>query len=131
MMKSEWIKVYCRFCNQPIEGWKVLPPGCMCEGYLQAREEWVEKQKEDPDYEPPLSEEEYNNKYPVTYSGERIVQDKDSMHKLCLEARQFDDGKGLCVWVPFENSNAGLCWDMSEGDAQALYELLGEYLKEK
>jgi len=137
----EWIRTYCKFCNKELEEYKFFPPDCDCDEYKKVKEEWLEEYRSSPDYEPPLEPEEFEKKYPQTYLGERLVLDKDSHHKLKLEARQYKDGEGLTVWIPFpkkldsldeeENDGAGLCWDFTDRDAEALHDLLTEYLEKK
>jgi hypothetical protein len=138
---SDWIDYKCAFCKAILEKITVLPPDCDCEGYKTAHEEWLEEYRSRPDYQPPLVPEEYEKKYPVTYFGERLIFDKDGTHKLKLEARQYNGGEGLCVWIPFPRldedgnetgeDNSGLAWDFTDYDAEALHDLLGEYLEKR
>lgn len=127
-MSRDWIKYQCSFCNQYLEADSFIPPSCECDGARAAKEKWLEEIRSAPDYEPPLLPEEYNEKYPVTFSGKRKVGD----HSLRLEARKYKDGEGVCMWIPFndedEENDSGLAWDCSDDDAVALHELLGEYL---
>lgn len=137
----EFIDYHCKFCKEKLENVSVIPPDCTCEGYTKAREEWLEEFRAQPDYQAPLDREEYDKKYPQTYLGERLVVDKDASHKIKLEARQYSESEGLTVWVPFpykkegeedeDEEGAGLCWDFTSGDADALYDMLGEYLEKK
>jgi hypothetical protein len=143
------MRYVCNFCDQEIPGDSILPPDCECEGYKAERQRQIEEFKASDDYDPPLSKEDYDKKYPQTYKGERLVQDKDGIHKLKLEARKYGDGEGLTVWIPFpykleeklkdgleqagteeedDGEGAGLCWDFTKPDAGALYDMLGEYL---
>jgi hypothetical protein len=126
---KEWIKVYCRFCNKPFGDYKCFPPDCDCSEYQEAKSKWLEERKKEKDYEELLTLEEYDKKYPKVYFGSRTVKEKDSEHELNLEVRKYSDSVGLTVKIPFGNSDAGLCWDFTNNDAIALYELLGEYLE--
>lgn len=136
---SDWIDYVCVFCKAHLEKKTVLPPDCECVGYKAAHEEWLKEFRSRPDYEPPLLPEEYDKKYPITFFGERLIVDKDSHHKLKLEARQFSGGEGLSVWIPFpyqkgdteEDEGAGLGWDFTDNDAEALHGLLTEYLEKR
>ena len=69
---KNWIDVYCKFCGVPLEC-TIFPPSCTCEGYAQARSDWLEDVKNEPDYEAPLSEEDFNKKYPIVFSSERTL----------------------------------------------------------
>lgn len=141
MASNDWVKYICRYCDTEITDFKFIPPDCECEGFKEAKEKWLEEFRSQPDYEPPLEPEEYDEKYPQTFLGERLVTDKDSAHKLKLEARKYGDGEGLTVWIPFphkldeeseeESEGAGLCWDFTDKDAEALHDLLTEYLEVK
>lgn len=129
---SEFIKYVCKFCDKvfPDEEVKFIPPSCSCEDYKKARAKWLEEYRSSPDYEPPLLPEEYEKKYPVTFKSEKVVED----NKLKLEARQYEDGEGLTVWKPLDpddEGSAGICYDFTDKDAIALYEMLEEYLKRK
>lgn len=125
-MYSDWVKVFCKFCDKPLERNGYFPPGCDCEGYEKARKEYVDNL----DRPPPLTPEEFDKKYPVVYTGSRVVQDKDGTHKLILTARNYDGDIGLTVEIPFgEDGKASLGWDFVQGDAEKLHELLSEYLE--
>jgi hypothetical protein len=139
MMMREWIRTYCKFCDKELEDYKYFPPNCDCEGYKEAEEFERQQIENDPEHQEVLTTEQFNEKFPQTYLGERVVQDKDGTHKLKLEARNYQDGEGLTVWIPFPrrdgdddyDEGAGLCWDFTDGDAKALHELLTEYLEKK
>jgi hypothetical protein len=131
---KKWLKIYCRFCNQPIEDFKIFPPGCKCDGYKEAKEKRLEEIKNEPGYEKPLGPEEYDKKFPITFKGSHIVQDKDGEHKLVLEARACGDSEGLEVYIPFDmdkEDGASLSWGFTDVDAVALHRLLSEYLIKK
>lgn len=129
----ERIRTYCSFCEKELEDYKIFPPKCDCEGFHKYEEKRLEEIKSDSDYEPPLEEGEYDKKYPQMFLGERLVLDKDGHHKLKLEARKYDDGEGLRIWIPFfdDENDAGICWDFTDKDAEALHDLLSEYLESK
>jgi len=137
---TDWINYHCKFCNKKLENASILPPSCDCDEFVRVKEEWLEDYRNQPDYEKPLTSDEYNKKCPQTYFGERLVADKDGCHKLKLEARKYGDGEGLSVWHPFpykkedeeeEEEGGGLCWDFTSDDAAALHDMLGEYLEKK
>lgn len=125
----EWINVTCKFCGLKLEGYKFFPPECTCDGYKSAREEWLELQLNDPDYQEVLTQEQYDEKYPKTFSGRKTVECKDGTHQMIMEARDFGEDEGLFVCIPFESGDddAGLGWDFTKPDARAMLELLTEY----
>jgi hypothetical protein len=139
-MMREWIKTFCKFCDKELEDYKFFPPDCTCSGYKEAKEFLRQQRENDPEHQEMLTPEQYNKKFPSVFKGERVVQDKDGSHKLKLEARKYDDGEGLCVWIPFppmdgedpeDAEGSGLCWDFTDKDAKALHELLTDYLEKK
>jgi len=132
----DWINIHCKFCNKLIEDYSFFPPDCDCKEYKKAKDDWLMEIHNSEDYEPPLTAEEYDEKYPEIFNDFRIIKDKDGEHKIRLEARKFSDGEGLTVSIPFdiednEDESVGLCWDFSDRDAKALHEMLTEYLKGK
>jgi len=132
MNRAFWTTT-CNFCGKVAVD-KFLP-SCDCEGYTKAEEEYLKEIRKDA--EPEMTPQEFDAKFPKTYCGERLVITKDGGHKIKLEARKYADGEGLCVWIPFpappenadeDDGNTGLCWDFGAKDAEALYDMLGEYL---
>ena len=127
----DWVKHICQFCDKELEEFKLLVPECLCEEFQKAKDQYKQELK---DSQPPVvSEEEYDSKYPAVYLGERLILNstEEGAHKLKLEARKYEDGTGLCVWQTFPgiSDDAGLAWDFSHIEAQALQDLLAEYLK--
>lgn len=130
------IKHICNFCDSEIES-SFFGLNCNCEGFLKRKEEMVQELQSNLEKS---SKEEYDLKYPVTFQSERLIKEKDSIHKLKLEARKFQSGEGLSVWIPFPHKKfedspeemqegSALVWDFTKADAKGLYSMLGEYLE--
>jgi hypothetical protein len=135
MQPNDFHIVTCRFCGKVIDCSRYFPGDCDCEEWKRRHALWLEDYRNSADYQEPLSEEEYEKKYPVTFKGECQVEDQT----LKLEARAYEDGEGLTVWKPFKKrdgddediGDSGICFDFTDKDAKALYRLLAQYLIKK
>lgn len=139
MTDVDFWNLTCKYCGKPPEPYKFIPQTCSCEEAQEAEKARLEEIRNQSDYTPPPTKEEFDKAYPLVYKGERLVVLDGDAHKLLVEARQWPHGEGVTVKIPFDYENeegkvqeaAGFCFDCTEYDAAALYELLGEYLEEK
>jgi hypothetical protein len=133
---NKWIKYTCKFCDTELEEFKFLPSECKCDEYQKAKEKWVKRSKEEIAKQSQKEQEEYDKKYPIVFQEDRLILEKNTYHKLVLEARQYKKEVGLTVRIPFAyedkdgkiKEDGGLAWDLSLLDGRALHDLLGEYL---
>jgi hypothetical protein len=126
----EWIKTTCRFCGKEVES-RYWPGDCDCEEYIKAKEEWLEEEKNSPDYREPLSEEEFEKEYPEIYYGRKTINEEEKRF-IGLSCRKFEDGYGFCVFLPFYDEktgvveDSGLCFDFAEEHVPSFLEMLSE-----
>jgi len=132
---KEWIKYTCRFCEEELEDFKFLIPQCECEGYQNAKADHLKEIENSPDFQPDMSQQEYDKKYPQVYFEDRLIFNNEDAegYKLTLEARRFSKGIGLSILRTFPgiSKDVTLAWDFSHIDAEALHDLLSDYLSEE
>lgn len=138
-MKNNFIKYVCRFCQQELLTAAFFPPHCTCEGYTQATQLWVQEYHLQNNNKKAFTSTEYDKLHPKVFDGERLIKDKDATHKLKLEARRYKDTVGVVAWKPFpykssedlveDPEGAGIAFDLTHPEAEALWDLLNEYLK--
>jgi hypothetical protein len=120
---NKFYKVLCVFCGQDITG-DFFPGNCSCEKWKVAHNAWKEEWKNDPAYVEPLTNEDYDKKFPQIF--------REKWGRIVLEARKFEDGIGLCISRLFEDNeegdDTGLCWDFTDEEAVTLYNLLGNFI---
>jgi hypothetical protein len=133
-MDKKYFTATCNFCGCDLTE-NTIFPYCECEGSEIAREEDKLEMESDPDFSPPMTTEEWNEKHPVVYKETAISKDSDKREEIGiinLEVREYLDGLGFCFYnsifetAESEFADIGLCFDCSEDDARAYYVLLGE-----
>ena len=132
----EWIKYTCRFCEEELEDFKFLIPQCECEGYQNAKADHLKEIENSPDFQPDMSQKEYDQKFPIVHFDDRLIlgENTEEGYKLTLEARRFTQGIGLSILRTFPgvSKDVSFAWDFSHVDAEVLHDLLSDYLsKEK
>lgn len=140
-MRMEDLKIYCKYCDKLLVPDSFFPPTCDCDKVTQLQKERQEAYEASPEYEPPLSKEQFEEEYPIVFKDQREIKPLEEGDPCVfkVEARSYQDGIGFCMWRPFPcnledeedeetlDSDCGLCYDISEEEAKVLLEMLTNY----
>lgn len=130
MSLSDHVKVFCKYCGKELE-WDVcyLAPQCDCKMALDA--EKADNAKYEETRLKNLEEEKEAPEFKVLFDEKREVQDKDGSHFIRIEAIEYPDGVGFCVWYPSEEyPDSGVCFDFTDEDAVHIFEMLKKYFEQ-
>lgn len=123
----EMHRTLCIFCGKELTG-EYFPDQCDCDEAEAAYAAWHEERQNDPDYKPPMTQEEYDEAYPMVFHQEMKSSDGTIVG---VEVRQVEDHHYMVITKGFPGldgeDDPKHCLDMDGRDAECLATMLVDY----